>query len=228
MGKRLYRVTVASAPPELLTVVGITGNTMDAGSGVPPGETVYVPWAQVSAPRMSIVVRPRGDEGAAISALKRALRVTDPLVAASDVAKLDALVDQANALPQLRSLLLLAFGIVALAMVALGSYGVMSQLVSAREREYALRLIFGAAPTLLGRSVFLQMARLAIPGVVLGLLAALLFAGAMRTFVFGIDPRSLGVLTGVGVGVLFISFAATLPSAVRAMHVDAIRSMTGS
>ena len=227
VGKRLYRVTVASAPPEPLTVVGIAGNTMDAGSGVPPGETVYVPWGQVSAPRMSIVVRPRGDEGAAISALKRALRVTDPLVAASDVATLEALVDQANALPHLRSLLLVAFAVVAVAMVVLGSYGVMSQLVSAREPEYALRLVFGAAPRLLGQSVLLQMARLAVPGVVVGLVAALLLGGAMRTFLFGIDARSLGVLTAVSVGVLLITFAATLPSVLRAMRVNAMRSMTG-
>jgi predicted permease len=227
VGKRLYRVTVAGTAPEALTVVGVAGNTMDAGSGVPPGETVYVPWMQVSTTRMSIVVRPRGDEGAAIAALKRALRVTDPVVAASDVARLEALVDQANALPQLRSLLLLAFAIVALAMVALGSYGVMSQLVSAREREYALRLIFGAAPKMLGRAVLVQMARLTVPGVVLGSIAAVMLGGALRTFVFGIEPRSFWVILGVGAGILSITAVATVPSMVRAMKVDARRSLTG-
>jgi putative ABC transport system permease protein len=227
VGKRLYRVTVAGAEPEPLAIIGVTGNTMDAGSGVPPGETVYVPWAQVSTSRMSIIIVPRSGEDAAVAALKRALRATDPGVAASDVARLEALVDQANALPQLRTVLLLAFAIVALAMVALGSYGVMSQLVSAREREYALRLVFGAAPRLLGRSVLVQMARLTIPGVIVGSLAVLLLGGALRTFVFGIEPRSIGVLSGVSAGILVITLAATLPSVIRVMRLDVRRSVTG-
>jgi len=49
-------------------------------------------------------------------------------------------------------------------------YGVMSQLVATREREYALRLVFGAAPGALGRAVLGQVARLTVPGVLVGLL----------------------------------------------------------
>src|SRR5213078_2600301 len=101
-------------------------------------------------------------------AVRHALRLTDPLVAAHDVVRLDGLVAQANALPRLQSVLLLTFAIAALGMIGLGSYGVMSQLVSTREREYALRLVFGAAPAALGRSVLTQLARLTVPGIAIG------------------------------------------------------------
>jgi predicted permease len=225
IGKQLYRVSVTSKAPVAVEVIGVAGNVMDAGKAVPPGETIYLPWAQLSAAQLSIVVRPRGSEDAAIGALRHALRLTDPVLAAHDLARLDALADQANALPRFQSLLLSIFALAALAIAALGSYGVMSQLVSTREREYALRLVFGAAPGALGRSVMSQLARLTLPGIALGLLGVTLLGGTLRRFVFGVEPRSVVVLTSVSLGMALIAVAATLPSALRAMRVDLRRSL---
>jgi hypothetical protein len=225
IGKRLYRFAGTNKPPTPLEIVGVAGNVTDAGNSVPPGETAYLPWAQLSATQLSIVVRPRGPEDAAIAALRRALRVTDPIVAGHDIARLDALVDQANALPRLQSLLLLTFAIAALGMATLGSYGVMSQLVATREREYALRLVFGATPAELGRSVFRQLARLTIPGIVAGIGAMLLLGDTLKRFVFAVEPRSLVILSSVAIAMVLIAVAATLPSALRAMRVDIRRTI---
>ena len=223
IGKRIYRFVGADKPPAPVEVIGVAGNVMDAGTSAPPGETIYLPWPQLSTTQMSIVVRPRGMADAAIGALRHALRATDPQVAAHDVARLGALEAQVNALPRLRTLLLLVFAIAALAIAALGSYGVMSQLVATREREYALRLIFGAAPADLGRSVLLQVARLTVPGIAAGILAVILLGGVLERFVFGVAPRSIGVLAAVTVIMLVIALAATLPSVFRAMRVDVRR-----
>ena len=220
IGKRLYRFTGADKPPEPLEVIGVAGNVMDAGSSAPPGETIYLPWSQLSTTQMSIVVRPRGSTDATVTALRRALRVTDPLIAAHDVARLDALAAQANALPRLRTLLLLIFAVAALAIAALGSYGVMSQLVATREREYALRLVFGAAPRDLGHSVLLQLARLTLPGIAGGVLVVVLLGGTLERFVFGVAPRSVVVLGTVTLVMLSIALLATLPSMLRAMRID--------
>jgi predicted permease len=225
IGKRIYRFMGTSKPPAPVEVIAVAGDVMDAGSSVPPGETVYLPWSQVSATQLSIVVKPRGGSEAAIAALRHALRVTDPILAAHDIAHLDALVEQANALPRLQSLLLLTFAIAALVIAALGSYGVMSQLVSTREREYALRLVFGAAPGALGRSVFAQLARLTLPGVAAGLAAMIVLGGTLQRFVFGVAPRSPIVLGTVSLGMLAIAVLATTPSALRAMRVDIRRSL---
>jgi hypothetical protein len=175
---------------------------------------------------MSIVVRPKAGDAAAFAALRRALRRTDPVVAAHDEARLDALVSQANALPRLQSLLLLTFAIAAIGIATLGSYGVMSQLVSTREREYALRLIFGAEPSELGRSVLRQLARLTIPGVLAGLVIVVLLGGTLKRFVFGVEPRSVLVLATVSLGMLFVAVGATLPSIMRAMRVDIRRGVS--
>ena len=102
----------------------------------------------------------------------------------------------------------------------------MRQLVATREREYAMRLVFGASPAELGRSVLRQVARLTVPGVVAGVLAVLLLGGILKRFVFGIDPRSPVVLSAVSLGMVLIGVSAALPSAVRAMRVDLRRSIT--
>lgn len=227
VGKRFYRFAGPNKPPSPLQVIAIAGNVMDAGTSAPAGETVYLPWTQVASTLMSIVVRPRGGDEPAIAALRHALRLSDRVVAAHDVARLDALVAQVNAIPRLQSLLLLTFAIAALGMVALGSYGVMSQLVSTREREYALRLVFGAAPAELGRSVLGQVARLTVPGITVGIAIVLLLGGTLERFVFGIEPRSALVLVTVSLGMLLIALGATMPSVLRAMRVD-IRRGVGS
>ena len=220
IGKRIYRFAGADKPPVPVEVIGVAGNVMDAGNNLPPGETIYLPWSQLSTTQMSIVVKPRGPSDATISALRRALRVTDPLVAAHDIARLDALAAQGNALPRLRTLLLLIFAAAALAIAALGSYGVMSQLVATREREYALRLAFGAVPTDLGRSVLLHLARLTVPGIAGGIVVMLLLGGTLERFVFGVAPRSATVLGTVSGIMLSMALLAALPSVLRAMRVD--------
>jgi predicted permease len=226
IGKRIYRKVPGSQVPGPLTVVGVAANVQDQGASAPPGETVYIPWAQLSTTTLSLVVRPRGNDEAAINAVRHALRITDPLLVAHDVAPLDALVDQANALPRLQSIILLTFAVAAIVMAMLGCYGVMRQLVATREREYAMRLVFGASPAELGRSVLRQVARLTVPGVLIGLLAVILLGGLLKRFVFGVDPRSAVVLSAVTLGMLVIGIAAALPSAVRAMRVDVRRSIT--
>ncbi len=225
MGKRIYRVVPGSKVPGALTVVGVVGDVMDEGATAPPGETVYIPWSQLSTITLSLVVRPRGTAQAAIKGVQHALRLTDPLLAAHDVASLDALVDQTNALPRLQSIILLTFAGAAILMALLGCYGVMRQLVATREREYATRLVFGASPAELGRLVLRQVARLTVPGVIGGLAAVVLLGGVLERFVFGVDARSPLVLSAVSVGMLAIGVAAALPSIVRAMRVDVRRSI---
>ena len=227
VGKRLLRATAGNPTPTPVTVVGVAANTMDAGYSSPVGEAVYMPYAQASSVRVSIVAQARGNSRATVAAIRRALRKTDPVIAVSGVSTLDALVLQANALPRLRTLVLIMFSIVAVGIVSLGSYGVMSQLVSNRERELAVRLVFGAQPTKLGASVIAQVARLTLPGVALGLAAVWWASGLLDAFVFGVQARSMSVLASAGGGLLLLAVLATLPPAIRAMRVDIRRGISG-
>jgi predicted permease len=220
VGKHIYRAGAGSAPPAPLEIVGVVGDAMDGGYEAGNGQAVYVPYAQISTARLSIVVHSRTGTAEAIAAIRRAIRAADPLVAPSGVATLGALVSTANALPQLRAAILLVFAFAAVLIAGLGSYGVMRQLVANRERELSLRLVFGAVPADLAKEVLLQVARLTVPGVLVGLAGAWMAAALLRAFVFGVDPRSAVVLVSVSAGVLALAAIAAMPSVLRAMRLD--------
>jgi len=226
VGKLIHRAGTGAAPPVPFEVVGVVGDAMDGGYEAVRGEAVYVPYAQVSGTRLSIVAESKVGTTEALAAIQRAIHAADPLIAASGTATLDDLVSTANALPQLRASILLVFAVAAVMIAGLGAYGVMRQLVANRERELALRLVFGAVPTDLAREVLLQVAKLTVPGILLGLGGAWMAANLLRSFVFGIDPRSAGVLAAVSVGVLLLAALASTPSMLRAMRLDP-RSATG-
>lgn len=226
IGKRILRAGAGSAPPVPYEIVGVIGDAMDGGYQAPKGQAVYVPYAQVSSTRLSIVVEGNTGTAETVAAIRRAVRAADPMLAASGVATLQSLVSGANALPQLRASILGLFALAAVLIAALGSYGVMRQLVGNREREFAVRLVFGAVPGDLAREVFLQLARLTVPGVIAGLGGAWIAANLLRTFVFGVDPRSVLVLATVSVGVLVVACIAALPAVLRAMRLDPKETMS--
>ncbi|HEX9565572.1 MAG TPA: ABC transporter permease [Gemmatimonadaceae bacterium] len=220
IGKRLSRVASAMGPPMIHEVIGVAGNVMDAGLTGPAGEAVYAPYAQVSVTRLTIVVEPRGSPREAVTALRNALRTTDATLAAHSVAPLALLASQANALQRLQAVLLATLASIAVGIVGLGTYGVMSQVAATREKEFAIRLVFGASPGELGRAMFLQTGRLTIPGIVIGIGSVILLGGVLDRFVFGIEPRSITLLSAVGGLMLAIAAVATITPAVRAMRVE--------
>jgi predicted permease len=225
VGKALYRFN-AGAPPQPVEVVGVAGDVMDGGYSAPAGEAVYVPFAQISGNRMSLVVEPRTSQEAALGAVRRALRTANPVIAASAVASLESLVNQANALPRLQTILLATFALVALGIALLGCYGVMTQLVASRERDTAVRLAYGAPPARVGASVLLQAGTLGVPGVVLGATLVRLLDGVLRPFLFGVDASSLRVTGFVCLTTLLFVALASLAPAARAMRVDIRKGLT--
>jgi predicted permease len=226
IGRQILRAGAGPAPPVPFEIVGVVGDAMDGGYQAPKGQAVYVPFSQVSGTRLSIVAEGKAGVAETIAALERAVSAADPMLAASGVATLQSLVSAANALPQLRASILGLFAIAAVLIAGLGSYGVMRQLVGNREREFAVRLVFGAVPRDLAREVLLQLARLTVPGVIAGLAGAWLAAKLLRTFVFGVDPRSVSVLVSVSLGVLVVAVIAALPSVLRAMRLDPKETMS--
>jgi putative ABC transport system permease protein len=226
IGRRLRRYNApADAPP--LEIVGVVSDTVDGGYNAPAGEALYVPFVQSSVGQMSMVVRPRTETAAALAAVRRALKKVDPALAASGIASLESLVSDALAVPRLQMVLLTLFGIVAISLTALGSYGVMTQMVASRQREFAVRLAVGATPRRLGGMVLGQNARLALAGIAVGLVADWQLSRLLEPIVFGISASSPLALTAVAVATLLVTLAATVVPAARAAAADATRGLRG-
>jgi len=84
--------------------------------------------------------------------------------------------------------------------------------VSTREREFAVRLVFGARPEQLGRAVVLQVARITLPGIVVGLVAMWLLSGALLTRFFR-DPRTNRIINVAFAVLLLASVALAITAA---------------
>jgi putative ABC transport system permease protein len=114
------------------------------------------------------------------------------------------------------------FALTALLLAGLGIYGVISYIVSERTHEMGIRLVLGAKRSDVLRLVLGQGARLALIGVVVGLVAAAGLTRLMRTMLFGVS--AVDPLTFAAVTILFcvVALAACYIPARRAMRVDPI------
>jgi putative ABC transport system permease protein len=220
IGRKLKRASTVGGLSPFVEIVGVVGNVLDAGAGLPAGETVYVPYEQQSLRRSWMVLQARGSIEDAIAAGRRALHATDPGIAAFDIATLTRLSRQANALPRLQVTLLGVFAVIAVGITALGSYGVMSQLVANRQKELAIRAALGATQGGVLRLVLWQNARLAGAGTLLGLVGAWFVARATESQLTGFDASPLWPYFTVGAGVLLLTQLASLLPAHRAAKLE--------
>jgi putative ABC transport system permease protein len=224
LGRKLRRASTQYAP--VVEIVGVVGDVQESGQ-VRTKETVYVPFAQASQRRASVVVQARGSLRDAVAGARRALRSAGPEVAAYDIAAVQTLTRQTTALPRLQVFLLTVFALIAIGITAFGTYGVMSQLFATRQRELSIRGALGAtAPSLL-RLVLWQNARLAIAGTVIGSVVAWLASRWLQSKLTSFEPSGVWELAAVAAGVLFLTQVASLLPALRATRLD-VRTLLSS
>ncbi|HUG10016.1 MAG TPA: FtsX-like permease family protein, partial [Opitutaceae bacterium] len=225
IGRKMRRSGVPKDAP-LVEVVGVVGDVRDAGTSSPPGETVYVPWEQVSLRRGWVLLR--GDNTAELFAAgRRALAATAPDVASFNAATLDDLVWQAAALPRLQIVLLGVFAVIAISITALGSYGVMSQLVSNRQREMAIRAALGATRGEVLRLVLRQNAQLAAAGAGIGIVAAWMAARSAQSALTAFPADTVWPYAVVVAFVLLLTQIASYIPARRAAAQDVPKVLAG-
>jgi hypothetical protein len=202
-----------------LTIVGVVGDTRRAGIDRPTFTESYQPHTQ--GPRsMTVLVRTDGEPSRIVPDLRAAVRRLDPDLALARVAPLDALVDGQIAPRRFNTWLLSAFGVVAVALTAIGLYSLLAYLVALRRREMAVRLSIGATPRHVLGLVVRDVAATVAIGTSLGLVGGMAAAVSMRGLLFGItpsDPVSHAV-TLLMLGTVAVA-AACVPLR-RAMRID--------
>src|SRR5262249_26758284 len=148
---------------------------------------------------MWLVVRTTEDPARVTTAIRRIVRETNPAVPVSDVRTMNAVVDDSMSKTQFTTLLVGAFATLALLLGAGGIYGVMSYLVGQRSREMGIRLALGAKRVDVVRLVVGRAMWLAATGGVVGIVAALFAARALRQWLYGVAPSDPMTLTAVSV-----------------------------
>ncbi len=205
---------------EWRTVVGVAAQGRYQQITEPPRTLVYYPILQEPSPRFTIHVRAAGDAPALTAAVRRAVAEAGADIPFLDVRTMAQHMQASMFTQKLGAGMLAAFGVMALAMAAVGIYGVMAYRVSQRTREIGVRVALGAARGDVVGMVVGRAMRLTGIGLLIGLAASLGAAQLLRTLLVGVGPRdpvTFGVIAAV---LAAVALAASWIPARRAARVD--------
>lgn len=207
---------------ESSTVVGVAKDVRQEGVAVPAEPAVYVPFGEVPGYRLSLVVRTGVPPVALAGTVVDRLRQIDPQLMVSNVRPLEDVVSGAIAGPRFNVLLVASFAVLALALAAVGIYGVVAYLVTQRTREIGIRLALGARRGDVLRLVVAQGLRPVLVGALAGAIGAVLAARAIGALLFGVAPLDPITFTSAPLVLLVVALVASAGPALRAMRVDPV------
>jgi putative ABC transport system permease protein len=165
---------IPRARHDLLAIVGVVGDVREDGladaSGLPQ---LYLPYAQNPTIVVTLMARTRGAPAeAAAPAIRDAVRAADPQAPVSYEKSLDAVIQETFARPREMAWLVGSFAAIALVLSAVGVYGVMAYLATARTREIAIRIALGATRTDIVSLIVRQAMTLTAIGIAIGVVMA--------------------------------------------------------
>ena len=204
-----------------MTIVGVVSDVRQDSPASEPGPALYVPLSQhpERADEVEVVVRTSGNPDMLVPIVQKTIREMNPEVASKFTTMTELVSDSVSA-QRFRSALASSFAGLALLLSISGMYAVMSYLTTRRTSEFGLRSALGAQPSSIVGLVLGDAAKMAVLGVVGGLLLSLTAGRLLRTMLFGLKCTDVVTYGGVVALVLpIIVLAAALP-AWRSSHVD--------
>jgi putative ABC transport system permease protein len=221
VGKRLKLINPEQSS-EWREIVGVAGDVRYNGLDDNGAVTVYTPFAQTPFLWTYLLIRTDGLPETLTQSVRQAVSSVDTTVEAAGFQTMDQLISQSVAQPRFYTILLGAFAFLALALAAVGIYGVMAYAVAQRTHEIGVRMALGANRGDVLGMVIKQGMILALTGVALGLLAAYGLTRLMSNLLF--DVRATDPMTFVVISMMLIGIAllACFIPARRATKVDPI------
>jgi ABC-type antimicrobial peptide transport system permease subunit len=167
-----------------------------------------------------LLVRGAGDPLSLAAPVRRQIAALNPTQTVFNLQTMEQVVAQSIVRQRFSMLLLGVFAGVALLLASVGLYGLMSQTVTARQRELGIRLALGAQSRDALRLVIGQGMKLVLLGAGLGLLGALALTRQLKTLLFGVSATDLGTFALVTLLLLLVALLACWIPARRATRVD--------
>ena len=209
-------------------IIGVVSDVRDGGLNNEPGPHMYVPNAQVpdalNALNVRItpiawVVRTQGDPYGVSNAVQEQLRQVSGLPVSS-IRSMEEVVSRSISRQRFNVLLMSVFGASALLLAAIGIYGLMAYSVAQRTQEIGIRIALGAEAQQVRRMVVVQGMRLAIVGVIVGLVVAWWLALTMSSVLYEVQARDPVVFVVMPVVLTIVSLLAVWLPARRASSVN--------
>ena len=205
-----------------VTVVGEVNTVKYATLGEPPQAIVYLPLKQHYSAAVTIYVRTKGDPAKALGSVRSTVQSLAPTVPIVRLQTVGEVLVQSLTAPRLGAQLLGTFGLLALVLAAIGTYGVMSYSVTQRRQEIGVRMALGAQRRDVLRLILSNGLAMVLAGVAVGLGIAALLSRTMSSLLFGIglfDAPSFLITASL---LVLVAMAACSIPARTAMRVNPI------
>ncbi len=201
-------------------IVGIVRNVHQRALDSAASRMVYWTHAQFARPRMSLMIRTRGEPMGLVPAVAAELHALDPELPLAAPRPLAAYRGVSVAARRFTMLVLGAFAALALVLAAVGIAGVVSNGVARRTREIGVRMALGARAQDVLRMVMRQGMTMAGVGILAGLAGAFALTRVMRSLLYGTSPTDPLTFALVTLALGLVALVATFVPALRATRVD--------
>lgn len=206
--------------PGWVTIVGVVADARRSGLDAAVRPSAFLAHRQAPVRRFDVFLRASGDPASLAPALRSAVGAIDPMLPLTRMRTLDQAMSESLSVRRFIVVLLSVFAAAALALAAVGIYGVMAYVVGQRTREIGVRVALGAERgTILGRVLGEGLLH-AVAGMVLGGVGALLLTRYVRTLLFGLEPADPATFALATVLLLLVACAASALPALRASTID--------
>jgi predicted permease len=203
------------------TIVGVVGDSRDDLTK-DAGPHIYQPLAATPYTFLNVLVRTELPARQFLPGLRSTLREIDPELPVDRLATVRSMMSDSVARQRFLAVLLVMFGGVTLAIAAAGIYGLVSYTVRRRLHEIGIRMALGAGRRQVLALVAARGVGLSSLGIALGVLGAFAATRTMESLLFGTGPRSLLVVTAVGLMLGFVAVLASYAPAREAARVNPV------
>jgi ABC-type antimicrobial peptide transport system permease subunit len=206
-------------------VVGIVADVRQSSLDETPVSQMYLAYAQGGGVGIDLIVRTRLSPASLVPTLRRTFAEVDSRLMATDIRRIDGLVDRAVSPRRFMVSLLVGFSILALGLASLGIYGVVSYGVTQRTPEIGVRMALGATARDVRRQIVGETLRMAAAGIAIGAGVSLALARVIASLLYATsatDPMTFAVMVALLGGVALV--AGYLP-ARRASRIDPMRAL---
>ena len=220
LGKRIKPGGLDSPDP-WMEVVGVVNDVRQFDLATEPRLQMYLPYVQFEwfVPRQ-LVIKTDVEPSSLAAAVRGAVWGVDKEQPVSDIRTMEEVLSESIARQRFSTMLLGIFAAVALALAAVGIYGVMSYAVANRTREIGIRMALGAQAGSVLRLIVAQGLKLVSAGVLLGLVGSLLLTRLMSSLLFGVSPTDPLTLVTISLLLVVVALLASYIPARRAAKVD--------
>jgi putative ABC transport system permease protein len=224
VGMRLVLPRIAfgpGAPPPSVEVVGVARQVKVRSVESEPSPHVYVPLAQNNWWRASLIVQPeQGDAAALLPPVMAAVQRIDRERVLDRPRTIATIAREATARPRFRAVLVGVFAALALTLAVVGVFGVLSQSVQQRMREFGVRIALGASRRSVIGLVLGQAMRITLAGLVVGLALAAVLGRLLATLIYPVTPLDPVTFVAVPIVAALTAAVACVAPAWRATRVD--------